>query len=56
VWGRWAFFFNFKGETILDFAKNVLLPLEPKLLVMWEKIGGALKMEYSAYQFEITWF
>jgi hypothetical protein len=55
VWRRWAFFFNFKGETILDFAKNVLLPLEPKLLVMWEKIGGAVKMVNSAYQFAKAW-
>jgi hypothetical protein len=36
----------------LDFAKNVLPPLEPKLLVMWERIGEALKIVYSAYQFE----
>jgi hypothetical protein len=23
---------------------------------MWEKVGGALKMVYSAYQFAKTWF
>jgi hypothetical protein len=35
----------------LEFAKNVLLPLEPKLLLMWKKIGEALKMVDSANQF-----
>ncbi len=33
------------------FANNVLPPLEPKLLVMWERIGEALKRVYGAYQF-----
>jgi hypothetical protein len=40
--------------TILNFAKNVLPPLEPKLLVLWERIGEALKMVCSAYQFAET--
>jgi hypothetical protein len=31
-----------------------MLPLEHKLLVMWEIIGEALKMVYSAYQFAET--
>jgi hypothetical protein len=35
-------FLEFLGETILDFAKNVFPPLEPKLSVMWEGIGEAL--------------
>jgi hypothetical protein len=34
----------------LNFAKNVLPPLEPKLLVMWERIGEALKMVCGAKQ------
>jgi hypothetical protein len=41
--------------AILDFAKNVLPPLEPKLLVMWEKICEVLKMLFSAYQLAKTW-
>jgi hypothetical protein len=32
-----------------------LPPLEPKLFVMWEKIGEALKVVYGAYQFAETW-
>jgi hypothetical protein len=38
VLGRWTFFFNFKG------TKKVLPPLEPKLLVMLERIGEALQI------------
>jgi hypothetical protein len=38
----------------LSFAKNILQPLEPQLLVMWEKIYEVLKMMYSAYQFAET--
>jgi hypothetical protein len=38
----------------LNFAKSVLSPLEPKLLVMWERIGEALKVVYGAYQFAET--
>jgi hypothetical protein len=48
VLGCWA--------TILNLAKNVLPPLEPKLLVMWERIGEALKMMLGAYQFAETWY
>jgi hypothetical protein len=33
-----------------------LPPFEPKLLVMWERIGAALKMVYGAYQFAETWY
>ncbi len=28
----------------MDFAKNVFPPLEPKLLVMWERISEALQI------------
>ncbi len=38
----------------MNFAKNVSPQIEPKLLVMWERIGEALKMEYSTYQFAKT--
>jgi hypothetical protein len=31
-------------------------PLEHKLLEMWERIGEALMMVYSAYQFAETWY
>jgi hypothetical protein len=48
VLGCWAFFFNF--------VKNGLPPLEPKLLVMWERIGEALKMVFGTYQFAETWY
>jgi hypothetical protein len=41
--------------AILDFAKKVLPPLEPKLLVMWKKICKVLKMLFSAYQLAKTW-
>ncbi len=49
-------FFQFLRATNLNFAKNVLPPLEPKLLVMWERIGEALKVVYGAYQFAETWY
>jgi hypothetical protein len=42
--------------AILDLAKNVLPLLELKLWVMWERIGEALEMVYSAYQFGKTWY
>jgi hypothetical protein len=42
--------------TISYFEKNILPPLEPKLLVMWERIGEALKVVYGAYQFAETWY
>jgi hypothetical protein len=38
----WAFF-KFEMDTILDSAKNVLMPHKPKLLVMFERISEALK-------------
>jgi hypothetical protein len=53
--GYWTFYFILKG-AILDLAKNVFPPLEPKLLLMWERIGEALKMVYSVYQFGKTWY
>ncbi len=32
---------------MLDFAKNDFPPLEPKLLVMWERISEALQIVYE---------
>jgi hypothetical protein len=32
---------------MLDFAKNVFPLLEPKLLVMWERISEALQIVYE---------
>jgi hypothetical protein len=32
---------------MLDFAKNTFPPLEPKLLVMWERISEALQIVYE---------
>jgi hypothetical protein len=32
---------------MLDCAKNVVSPLEPKLLVMWERISEALQVAYE---------
>ncbi len=32
---------------MLDIAKNVFPPLEPKLLVMWERISEALQIIYE---------
>ncbi len=39
----------------MDLYKNVLTPLELKLLVLWEKIDEALKM-YPEYKFAETWY
>jgi hypothetical protein len=38
----WIFFLNFKG-TPSGLCKNFFPPLQPKLLVMWERIGEALQ-------------
>jgi hypothetical protein len=47
--------FKFLMDPILDFCKkNVLPPLEPKLLVLCEIIGEDLKMVCSAYKFGKT--
>jgi hypothetical protein len=54
-WGAGHSFFILQGLH-LDFAKNILPPLEPKLLVMWERIGEVLKVVYGAYQFAETWY
>jgi hypothetical protein len=32
---------------MLDIAKNVFPPLEPKLLAMWERISEALQIVYE---------
>jgi hypothetical protein len=55
VLGRWTLFLNLNGKHPV-FTSNVLPPLEPKLLVIWERIGEALKMVYRAYQFADTWY
>jgi hypothetical protein len=47
-WGAGNYFLVLKGHYLV-FRINVLPPLEHKLLVMWERIGEALKMVYSAY-------
>jgi hypothetical protein len=47
---------NYKKDIILEFAKHVLLPLERKLLAMWERIGEALIMVCIAYPFAVTWY
>jgi hypothetical protein len=52
---HWIFFFILKGQH-LGFAKNVLPPLEPKLLVMWERIVEGQKIMYSTYQCAKIWY
>jgi hypothetical protein len=52
-WGSGYFFFPEKASWISQ--NNVLPPIELKLLVMWERIGVAVKMVYSAYQFAQPW-
>ncbi len=32
---------------MLDIAKNIFPPLEPKLLVLWERISEALQIVYE---------
>jgi hypothetical protein len=50
VLGRWTFFlFYFKGATLLDFSKIILPKPEPKLSVMWKKIGEALTKRFSVF-------
>jgi hypothetical protein len=55
VLGRWTFFFCFKGQSSSILQKIFCCNLS-ELLVMWERIGEALKMVYSAYQFAETWY
>ncbi len=50
---RWTFFFNHEGPPYWISPKT-LLP--PKLLVILERIGEALKVVYGAYQFAETWY
>ncbi len=45
---RWIFFL-FESDTSLD-LKKTCHHFGPKFLVMWERIGEAQKMVYSAYQ------
>jgi hypothetical protein len=49
-WGAGYFYY----DTIPDLAKNLLPPLEPILLILSDRIGKALKILYSAYQFSGT--
>jgi hypothetical protein len=44
VLGHWTFFFNFKGPASWILQK--MFRRQPKLLVMLERNGGALKMVY----------
>jgi hypothetical protein len=44
----WIFFEILKGHH-LRFCKNVFPPLEPKLLVMWERISEALQVVCAAH-------
>jgi hypothetical protein len=53
--GALGILFFFKGYP-LGFLKKSFAAIEPKLLVMWEKIGGSLKMGHSAYQLVETWY
>ncbi len=40
-----------KGHHPGFLQKKVFLPLESRLLVLWERIGETLKMGYCAYKF-----
>jgi hypothetical protein len=52
VFGRWILLFNFKGTpSCTVFRIKQFAPLEPKLLVLWKRVGEVLKMVCSAYQF-----
>jgi hypothetical protein len=48
----WALFFL--RDTILYTYKNVLMPLEPKLLVMCEGIGEVLEIVYDVLTLSST--
>jgi hypothetical protein len=54
--GALDIFILFLRDSILECAKKVLLPLEPKLLVMCERIGEGLKKVYSTCQFVKTMY
>ncbi len=47
VFRCWIYLLLFLRDIILDFSKNVFLPLEPRLLVMWERIGEALQIVFE---------
>ncbi len=51
-------FLILKGHHLVFCIKRFAAtqPLEHILLVMWKRIGEALKMVYSAYQFAETWY
>ncbi len=48
--GAGHFFLILKGHHLVFRIKR-FAPLEPKLLVMWERIGEVLKMVYSASRY-----
>jgi hypothetical protein len=41
VLGRWTYFFNFEGTPFCILLKNILTPLEHKLLVVWKNWWSA---------------
>ncbi len=49
-WGAWHYFLIWK-RLHLVFSIKRLPKFEPKLLVMWEGFGEALKIVYSTYHF-----
>jgi hypothetical protein len=42
--------FLFYTNAVLDFAKNVLPPLEPEILIMSERIGKSTKRVYVMHR------
>jgi hypothetical protein len=49
----WAILFYFKWTSSWISVKTVLMPLEPKLLVICERIGEALEIVYDVlYTFQ----
>jgi hypothetical protein len=55
VLGRWGSFLILKGKH-LGFCKKRFATTLAHIIGNVEKIGGELKMVYSAYQFAKTWF
>ncbi len=52
-WGAGHYFLILKGHYLIFRIKH-FAALEHNLLIMWERIGEALKMVYSTYQFGET--
>jgi hypothetical protein len=55
VLGRWTLFFNFKGTSSCVLHKTFCRYLSTNFW-LWERIGEALKMVNSPYQFAETWY